>query len=386
MRSLIRRRYAVLAALSAGVLATAGCGIGGGSGAGHASDAKELYLQPARAAGPDPFTAAPGAGAPGGKAAPSSTPEPGTLESRTPEPRTSEPRTPRSGSPRSGRQEGRAGSAPAVPRALPGSTPGLYGASTAPGCAVERQARLLAKDPAKARSFARAAGIGKESVPDFLRALTPVELRADVRVTDHGHRAGAATAFQAVLQSGTAVLVDGRGLPRVRCASGNPLGPPVAFKGSVDYRGERWPGYRAERVVVVQRSEEDLGGLVIVDPVDGVWVERRSGTDGGEDIAPAVLPAYGPDADLSDPEVVKPPDALLPGEPPASATPSADAPAPGRPPVDRRRAPETGAADPGAADSGSVPPADELFGPLPDGQRPGEAAEDVLVGPDAFQG
>ncbi|WP_329061277.1 DUF6777 domain-containing protein [Streptomyces sp. NBC_01429] len=376
MRSLIRRRYAALAALSAGVLVTAGCGIGGGGG--HASDARELYLQPAGAAGPDPFTAPQRDDTPSGRAARNkATPSRGLQGS-----------APGSGAPESGREAGQAGSAPTAPRALPGSTPGLYGGASATGCDVARQVRLLSKDPAKSRSFARAAGIGKESVRDFLHALTPVVLRADVRVTDHGHRAGAATAFQAVLQSGTAVMVDGRGLPRVRCASGNPLGPPVAFKGSVEYRGERWAGYRTERVIVIHRSEEDLGGLVIVDPVDGAWVERRSGTDGGEDIAPAVLPAYGPDADLSDPEVVKPPDALLPGEPsaPASAAPSADASAPGRAPAERQRTPEAEPADPGTADGGSVPNDGELFGPLPDGQQPGAAADEALVGPDAFQG
>ncbi|MFF5563331.1 DUF6777 domain-containing protein [Streptomyces sp. NPDC012623] len=356
MRSLIRRRYAALAALSAGVLVTAGCGTGGGGG--PASSAKELYLQPARATGPDPFTAS--AAVPADAVPPA-----------------------RSASP-AAKEDGRAGAAPAVPRALPGSTPGLYGGSTS-GCDVERQVRLLSGEPAKSRAFARAAGIGKESVPDFLRALTPVVLRADIRVTDHGRRAGTAAAFQAVLQSGTAVLVDGRGLPRVRCVSGNPLGPPVAFKGSVDYRGERWPGYRTERVIVIHRSEEDLGGLVVVDPVDHAWVERRTGTDGGEDIVPAVLPAYGPDADLSDPEAVRPPDALLPGEPPGSATPSAGASAPERPPAGRKRAPESRPAAEATADGGSVPPDDVLFGPLPDGQQPGADADDVLVGPDALQ-
>ncbi|GHF01088.1 hypothetical protein GCM10018785_74850 [Streptomyces longispororuber] len=63
-------------------------------------------------------------------------------------------------------------------------------------------------------------------MPAYLRGLTPVVPRADTRVTGHGCRDGRATGHQAVLQARTAVLVDDRGLPRVRCACGNPLLPP----------------------------------------------------------------------------------------------------------------------------------------------------------------
>ncbi|MEW1722474.1 DUF6777 domain-containing protein [Streptomyces sp. NPDC093109] len=377
MRSLIRRRYATLAALSAGVLITAGCG---GSGGADSSADRELYLQPAAAAGPDPFTrpaAAPAAPAP--------------ETSRTSRDTASRD-SPAGGGPAGAVPgERRAGAVPRTPRALPGSTPGLYEGTATAGCAVARQVRLLTQDPATSRAFAQGAGIGRESVPGFLRALTPVTLRADVRVTDHGHRAGAVTSFQAVLQKGTAVLVDGRGLPRVRCASGNPLSPPVAVKGSVEYRGDRWPDYRAERVVVVRPSEEALAGLVIADTAGGGWLERRIGTDGGEDIVPAVPPAYGPEADVTDADAVPPPDALVPAAP--SAAPSA-ASSRGANPPDRGADP--GAvpvpdADPVGGDAGAGDDAGdgELFGPLPEGEQPGAdggADGGVLTGPDPFQG
>ena len=63
-----------------------------------------------------------------------------------------------------------------------------------------------------------------EQVGPFLGSLTPVTLRTDTAVTNHGFRDGSATAFQSVLQAGTGVLVDAQGLPRVRCYCGNPLG------------------------------------------------------------------------------------------------------------------------------------------------------------------
>ncbi len=117
-------------------------------------------------------------------------------------------------------------------RSFPGSTPGLYGGTRAVGsCDVGKQIGFLSSDPGKARSFAQAAGVPRAAVPDFLRGLTSVVLRADTQVTDHGFRDGRATSFQSVLQRGTAVLVDDRGVPRVRCAGGNPLNPPPSCPG-----------------------------------------------------------------------------------------------------------------------------------------------------------
>ena len=60
--------------------------------------------------------------------------------------------------------------------------------------------------------------------PGYLRGLTSVVLRADTQVTNHGFRDARVTGFQSVLQAGTAVLVDNRGVPRVRCACGSPPG------------------------------------------------------------------------------------------------------------------------------------------------------------------
>lgn len=225
MRSPHRRRYVTLAVLSAGILITAGCG--GDEGGEDVASAEELLLQPAADPGPDPFTR--------------STVSPDALMSpavRSPSP------------------DARGGASGTVrtPRALPGSTPGLYGGTSAASCEVERQTRLLTQDRAKARAFAEGAGVTQASVPDFLRGLTPVVLRPDIRVTSHGYREGSAAAFQSVLQAGTAVMVDNRGVPRVRCADGSPLSPPIAAKGSVRYRGAQWKGYQPERVVVINRS------------------------------------------------------------------------------------------------------------------------------------
>ncbi len=64
------------------------------------------------------------------------------------------------------------------------------------------------------------------SLPDYLNSLTAVVLLENVLVVNHGYSDGEATPFLAVLEAGTAVLVDEDGIPRARCACGNPLTPP----------------------------------------------------------------------------------------------------------------------------------------------------------------
>lgn len=303
----VRRRHAALAVLSAGILITAGCGedsVGKDARAAKAAQAAaatKVTLQPLAAPGPRAFTES--------TAAPMPDAEP------SPPPSPSEPGAPSEPGDSSGPTE-----RPQTLRSVSGATAGLYGGTkSTPSCDVDAQVRLLTADRAKAAAFARGAGVGPASVPTFLRGLTPVVLRADVRVTNHGYRDGAPAAFQAVLQSGTAVLVDDRGLPRVRCACGNPLRPAVALRADAVHQGTPWSGYRPDRVVVVNRSTQVVKALVIVNAVDNTWLERKTGTDGDQDKKPDVPPPYPPDTDIIDPSL----------EPPAPDDGGSDSPDPG---------------------------------------------------------
>ncbi|MGW1864888.1 DUF6777 domain-containing protein [Streptomyces mauvecolor] len=250
MPSTLRRIAAAAAVLSVGAFA-AGCG-GGAIGADSEQD---LNLQPIAAAGPDPFTkstaestATPTPAAPPG--AGSRTPAPGTLS----------------------------------PSTVSGSTPGLYGGTqSVASCDVEKQIRYLAGDQDKNRAFADAAGVDPGSVAGFLRGLTPVVLRMDTRVTNHGFRDGSATSFQSVLQAGTAVLVDDHGAPRVRCACGNPLKPANGHQGAWRDKGEPWPGFRGDRVVVVRPTTVVINNFIIVNITNNTWIERPRGDDGQHD-------------------------------------------------------------------------------------------------------
>ncbi|MFD9465389.1 DUF6777 domain-containing protein [Streptomyces sp. NPDC060027] len=243
------RTLVAACALSAALL-VAGCA--GGSDRGAESSGPtggEVLLQPLDAAGPDPFTAS--------TVTPAATGPPVT---RTPQ------------SPPTGAQGG---------RSFSGATPGLYGGTRNAGsCDIDRQIRLLDADRGKARAFAGASGLSPGSVPDYLRGLTPVVLRADTRVTNHGFGDGQATGFQAVLQVGTAVLVDNRGVPRVRCACGNPLNRPTALDGDPGTRGRPWSGYRPARVVVVTPAPVVITEITIIDVDDHAWIERPVGQGG----------------------------------------------------------------------------------------------------------
>jgi hypothetical protein len=239
---------AVLALLALGA---AGCG----AGEQRADAADEVLLAPASERGPDPFTT------------------PATRAAPTPLTRTEQP-LPKGEGGRGGR-----------PRLLAGDAAGLY-ASLPPrtGCDARAQARLLSADRPRAAAFARAAGTPEAGLARWLADLTPVVLRADTVVTAHGYAKGAATTYRAVLQSGTAVLVDARGVPRVRCACGNPLGRAGTERVTAS-RGDPWKGYAAGEIRAVVPAARPLAALTLADPVHGRWVERPVGDDGTHDRA-----------------------------------------------------------------------------------------------------
>ncbi|MGW6021320.1 DUF6777 domain-containing protein [Streptomyces sp. NPDC055099] len=213
-----------------------------------------------------------------------------------------------------------------VTRGVDGAAPGLYGGTRKVGaCDVEKQVDALGKDPAKNKAFASVLDIDASAVPAYLRALTPVQLRMDTRVTNHGYRDGAPTAYQAVLQAGTAVLVDDRGVPRVRCACGNPLLPPVAQKSTPKPTGDAWPGYRSSNVVVVAPATQVVNAFVMYDPQSGDWFERDKGDTGAGDTKtepPVNQPSPSPSESSSSPS-------NSPSSSPSSSSPSSVPPSSG---------------------------------------------------------
>ncbi|MCM1968178.1 DUF6777 domain-containing protein [Streptomyces sp. G1] len=243
-----------------GLLAAA-CGATGDEGRtkGPAAESQDVHLQPVASAGPDPFTSSSATA----ESAPVQPPLPNATGQGI--------------------------------RTVNAATPGLYGGTQRLGsCDVEAQVQSLTADDAKARAFAEASQVEQEKIPDFLRGLTPVVLRADTRVTNHGFVGGNPNAFQSVLQAGTAVLVDDHGMPRVRCACGNPLAAPRAAKGTPVLKGDPWSGYQPTQVVVIEPTMQVINNLVIVNIADNTWIERTAGDDGAQDRTPRTPPPYDP--------------------------------------------------------------------------------------------
>ncbi|GAA2488103.1 hypothetical protein GCM10023100_08820 [Actinocorallia cavernae] len=265
--------------LSVGLLLT-GCA---GASVKEAQLGEEVFLQPAAEQGPNPFTASMATGP-----ARIGTPRPAGTG------RTADVSAP---------PAGLAVAPLAAARALSGGTPGLYSGSVrVSGCDVERQIGGLTADSARGDAFAHVAGVSPADLPGYLRALTPVLLRADTRVTNHGYQGGQTAGYQAVLQAGTAVLVDNRGVPRVRCACGNPLRPPEEARGGVGARGTAWSGYRPNQVIVVTPAPQTIGSLTLLDAGTNTWIERRIGPDVRNDhlvAPPAVADTAPPDPGLT---------------------------------------------------------------------------------------
>ncbi|QNP61952.1 DUF6777 domain-containing protein [Streptomyces genisteinicus] len=324
---------------------------GGGSGSGQG----EVFLQAAGTSGPDPFTESTARDS-------SADPSPGATE----------PVPSRSGT--------------NVTRAVRGSSPGLYGGTRdRASCDVERQIRALGADRAKNEAFAGAQDISADRVPAYLRSLTPVQLRLDTRVTNHGFRDGKATPYQAVLQAGTAVLVDDRGVPRVRCACGNPLLPPVAQDSTPKQTGTPWPGYRPSQVVVVTPAPRDVETFVLYDPRSGEWIARPAGDTGEhdrktkppKDTSSPSPSESSPSQGTSEPGTSCAPNGGGPGCPPGDESGPASDPASEPPPGE---SPASPAPEPPPA---SQPPPGEQSAPAPGSEAPAPGSDAPAPGSEA---
>ncbi len=214
------------------------------------ASASEVFLEPAASTGPDPFTASV-ATAP--------------VATTTTTNATATTTAPGSGIP-----------------SHKGGEPGLYGGTRDVGsCNPAQLVTYLEANADKAKAWASVIGIRPSEIRSYVATLTTVVLRSDTRVTNHGFKDGKATTINAVLQAGTAVLVNDRGEPVVKCACGNPLGVPTPIT-SPRYTGPRWPGFSTTTIVVIQQSTTVITEFVLTDP-DGELFTRPVGSSGNDD-------------------------------------------------------------------------------------------------------
>ncbi|TCN45848.1 hypothetical protein EV641_12222 [Rhodococcus sp. SMB37] len=217
--------------------------------------------------------------------------------------------------------------------AVAGDRVALYGGSLDRElCDRNELVATLTSDTAKAAAWK--AKVGADDILEYTSALTPVLLRADTRVTRYDYIDGTARPVQAVLEAGTVVLVDDRGMPRVRCARGNPLSPPVLARDT-DIEGTEWTGFDPERLFVVQAAADALNELKVVDITTGDLLAVPIGAGPLSPVAPPPSPSETPEpAETSDAVEQNPAPAPAPApRPQVQAPPPAPEPPPPPPPA-----------------------------------------------------
>src|SRR4051812_34236029 len=164
-----------------------------------------------------------------------------------------------------------------------GSLPGLYGGTRDYAtCDAHKLVNFLEHEPSKASAWAGVVGIPVTRIRTYVNHLTPVLLRTDTRVTNHGYVNGRATVIQSVLQAGTAVFVNRYGEPVIKCYCGNPLTPPVLYREPV-YIGPRWTDFSTTHITIIKQSITIIDTFTLYDPATGTTFSRPAGTDGSSD-------------------------------------------------------------------------------------------------------
>jgi hypothetical protein len=247
-----RRQLAVIGAVLAVVVLAVATTVVVWVGRDKQVAAPEIFLEPAAATGQNPFT-------------PSAS---------IPQPQATNPGSDPAGAPASD----------GAVRPTSATEPGLYGGTrNLASCDAEQMITYLGQNPDKGQAWASVFNITPDQIPAYIRELTPVLLRTDTRVTNHGFENGRATPFQSVLEAGTAVLVDKFGVPRVRCACGNPLLEPVAVSSAV-YSNQRWAKFSPASLSLVQPSPTAIDTFVLYDPASGAFFGRPRGGNGTNDV------------------------------------------------------------------------------------------------------
>jgi hypothetical protein len=176
-----------------------------------------------------------------------------------------------------------------------GTTAGTFGGS-ADGdvCDVDRLIDHVTADPSLARAFGAPFAVAATGASALIRELTPVVLLTDTAVTEYALRGDGVGSRQAILQRGTAVLVDAAGMPAVRCISGSPVRAPQTLPPDVVIEGEAWDGFDLSRVSRTPPGDRLVDRLVLVDVRTGLPVIRPIGADGRTGIlAGSILASAG---------------------------------------------------------------------------------------------
>jgi len=169
---------------------------------------------------------------------------------------------------------------------VPASTPGLYGGSgELTVCDSGGLVAFLEENSSKAAAWAKVLDINIEDIGTYVADLGEGILLHDTRVTNHGFRDGSSYSRQSVLQAGTAVLIDHQGVPRVRCACGNPLLAPEKTEGTPSPGIEITP----DRQEVTPVDTETTTEQIPADTFCAIWSQVAPIVSGGPDSAEDIV-------------------------------------------------------------------------------------------------
>lgn len=161
----------------------------------------------------------------------------------------------------------------------------LYGGTfrTSP-CRRDELAAFLTGSSWTRRDAWRFAVGGTPSEPaEYVATLTPLVLRLDTRVTAHRFDGDHVVPYQSILPAGTAVLVDRRGVPRVRCAGAAPLTVPRTVAGTPRFVGAGWAELYPASAVTVQAAAGEIAHFGLLEQ-PGLF-RRPAGSTGDRDVA-----------------------------------------------------------------------------------------------------
>jgi hypothetical protein len=205
---------------------------------------------------------------------------------------------------------------------------GLYGGTlNVATCDKNQLVIFLQQNPDKAAAWAGVVGITVAQIPSYVAGLTPVLLRSDTLITNHGYSNGSVTVIPAVLQAGTAVLVDNKGEPVTKCYCGNPLSPPVFYSPgfSPKYTGPVWQGFTPTSITIIQNNTTIIDTFTLVDPQTKQPFTRPAGTDGTQDVPrtpPTTTTTAPPPLATTLPTVTTPQTTPPQTQPPVTAPPT----------------------------------------------------------------
>jgi len=174
-----------------------------------------------------------------------------------------------------------------------GTSPGTYGAvERGEVCDIGALAGQLARNERAALAWATALDVTVTEIPAILETLTPVVLLRDTVVTDHGYFGDRVAARLAILQKGTAVLIDEMGRPTVRCISGSPLRTAPPLPSGVILEGAEWRGFSLTQVQTVPAAIRPATSFLLMDVETGLPLGRLAGINGS--LSSLAGPLVGP--------------------------------------------------------------------------------------------